>query len=178
MTDSSITDIYVEPVVIDLRPWEYQAACDVGIRRYTANWERADAAHYERHRMEDDRTATVAAAICELAVARALNRYWHGHVWPISEHRKWHRTLADVGRSIEVRRVRDSTTQDVAVRRSDLDRSLTLVAAYAIPPEFRTVEVWGSLPADAAWEAAEVRYDTYRRVHRRHLRAIDPATGV
>ena len=87
------------PVVVTLRPWEYEAASHIGIRRFTANWSRSDAKHYDRKRMEDDRTATVASAICELAVARAVNRFWHGHVWHVSEQRKWHRALADVGAS-------------------------------------------------------------------------------
>lgn len=130
-------------MLITLYPWEYQRACEVGIARYVANWGKDDAAHYDRDLMEDDRTATVAAAACEVAVARHVNRYWHGHVWHRSEHARY-RHLPDVGRNIEVRRVR--TGNRVAVRRSDEGK--VVWAARAIGPEFRQVEALGWLVAD------------------------------
>ena len=62
-------------VTVELTAWEYEHACDVGIRRYTANWGTFDAAHYSNKALqEDNRTAQVAAAICELAVAKHTNR--------------------------------------------------------------------------------------------------------
>ena len=63
-------------VRIELEPWEYEHASQVGIRRYAENWGKADAKHYDHFRMEDNRTAQVAAAVCELAVAKAINQYW------------------------------------------------------------------------------------------------------
>ena len=60
-------------MIIQLEPWEYTHACNIGIGRYTANWGKQDAPHYKKALMEDDRTATVASAICELAVAKATN---------------------------------------------------------------------------------------------------------
>lgn len=96
----------MEPVIIKLEAWEYEHACDVGIRRYTANWDKQDAPHYQdKTRQEDNRTAQVASAVCELAVAKHTNRYWSGHVWHASEHNKY-RHIADVGANIEVRRLR------------------------------------------------------------------------
>jgi len=167
-----------KPFTVDLRPWEYEAASDVGIRRFTANWSKRDAPHYRREVMEDDRTAQVAAAICEIAVARATNRYWHGHVWHATEHNKFAHTIADVGKNIEVRRVRDPQKNDVAVRKTDLNKGCILFAAYPIPPEFRSVEIWGYISADEAWELAEVEFETYRRVHRRFLRDITEENAV
>ncbi len=139
-----------DSVIVVLEPWEYEHACDVGIRRYTANWSKADAAHYDSARMEDNRTAQVAAAICELAVAKHTNRYWHGHVWHHTEHHLY-RDMADVGRNIEVRRIR--TGPGPAVRTSDLAKpKWVLWGARAIGPEFRQVELVGWLTVQEAWE--------------------------
>jgi hypothetical protein len=136
------------PTLIHLDPWEYEHAADVGIRRFTANWGKQDAAHYDKARMEDDRTAQVAAAICELAVAKHTNRYWSGHVWHASEHHKY-RDAPDVGKNIEVKRVRTGKT--VAVRKHQLHKGLVLFAACPEPPEFRVVEIGGWEWVDEAW---------------------------
>ena len=132
-----------------LEPWEYEHATLVGVRRFTANWGKADAPWYDAERMEDDRTAQVAACVCELAVAKATNRYWSGHVWPASEHRA-RRNTPDVGTNIEVRRVR--TSKRAAVRRHQVGKGLVLMVAYALPPEFREVDVMGWVLMDEAWE--------------------------
>jgi hypothetical protein len=102
--------------------------------------------------MEDDRTATVAAAICELAVAKFTNRYWHAHVWHRSEHARF-RDLPDVGRNIEVRRIR--TKKAAAVRRHQLNQGLVIWVAEAHQPEFRVVTLHGWLKHDDAWELGE-----------------------
>lgn len=128
---------------IVLEPWEYEHAWQVGIARFTRNWRRGDAAHYDRGKMEDDRTAQAAAAICELAVAKAVNRYWHAHVWDVRDHDRY-RHLPDVGSNIEVRRCR--TRDAVAVRRSDAGK--IVFAARTIGDEFREVDVLGWIPAD------------------------------
>ena len=137
-------------MIVSLETWEYEHASLVGARRYTANWGKQDASWYDADRMEDDRTAQVAAAVCELAVAKATNRYWSGHVWPASEHRR-RRGTPDVGRNIEVRRVR--TSKAAAVRKHQVGKGLVLFVAYAIPPEFREVEMLGWMGMDEAWEA-------------------------
>ena len=135
-----------------LEPWEYEHATLVVVRRFTANWGKADAPWYDAERMEDDRTAQVAACVCELAVAKATNRYWSGHVWPASEHRA-RRNTPDVGTNIEVRRVR--TSKRAAVRRHQVGKGLVLMVAYALPPEFREVDVMGWILMDEAWEKGE-----------------------
>lgn len=130
--------------VVSLSPWEYEAAFRVGIARFTANWGRKDAPHYKRDAMEEDRKAQAAAAICELAVAKYTNQYWHAHVWHHTEHWKY-RNCPDVGDNIEVRRVR--TLDGVAIRRSDWGK--VVWAARTADAEYRQVEILGFAEADS-----------------------------
>lgn len=139
-------------MLVDLEPWEYEWASHVGARRFIENWGTADAAHYDRNRMEDDRTAQVAACVGELAVAKATNQYWSGHVWARSRH-DTHKHLPDVGNNIEVRRVRTST--NAAVRRRQLGHGLTLFVVRPIGPEFRTCEILGWIDHDEAWDSGQ-----------------------
>jgi hypothetical protein len=156
-------------MLITLEPWEYIHASNVGISRYAANWEKNDAPHYKKELMEDNRTAQVAAAVCELAVAKATNRYWSGHVWTKETHNKY-RNTADVGKNIEVRRVRKGNT--AAVRKHQLNKGLILFVAQPQPPEFTQVEIWGWIDYDTAWELAEPAHyapETTRLLDRKHL---------
>lgn len=137
--------------IIELTPWEYEWASHVGARRYIENWSRGDAAHYSRDRMEDDRTAQVAACVAELAVAKYTNCFWSGHVWHASEHAKY-RDLADVGTNVEVRRLR--TKETAAVRRKQLEKGLVLFVAKPIMPECRKVIIYGYRDYDEAWSLA------------------------
>lgn len=139
-------------MIIKLDPWEYEHACNVGIRRFTERWDTPNAAYYDSSRMEDDRTAQVAACIAEIAVAKRTNQYWSGHVWKATEHHTY-KHLADVGRNIEVRRVR--TRPGVAVRKHQVGKGLILWAAKPIAPEFTSVEMWGWLDYDTAWNLGE-----------------------
>jgi hypothetical protein len=154
--------------IVTLDPWEYQWACHVGIARYTANWAKQDAPWYDKSRMEDDRTAQQAACIAEIAVAKHTNRYWSGSMWTAEAHdrEKWR---ADVGTNIEVKRVR---TRDAAVRKHQVGKGVVLWVARPVGPEFRTVEMWGWLPVDEAWELGDpADYDKkgLTRVIRREL---------
>lgn len=149
----------MEPVLIELEPWEYEHACDVGIRRYTANWNKQDAPHYANKKLqEDNRTAQVASAICELAVAKHINRYWSGHVWHATEHQKY-RNLPDVGKNIEVRRLR--TRQEAAVRKHQNNiEKLILWVAKPVMPELRQVHLYGWITQQQAWEnGTQANYD-------------------
>ena len=137
---------------IELDPWEYEHALHVGARRFIENWGKADAAHYDKKRMEDNRTALAAASVGELAVAKVTNQYWPGHVWHKSDH-KVYRHLPDVGHNIEVRRVRTSTS--AAVRRRQLGMGLVLWVVQPVPPEFRVVDILGWIDYDEAWEKGE-----------------------
>ena len=147
------TDPLHGTVEVTLEPWEYEWACHVGIRRYTANWGKKDAHYYRKERMEDDRTAQQVACVAELAVAKHTNRFWSGTVWAAGEHKNntWR---PDVGRNIEVRHIRKPTSK-AAVRRKQLGQGLVLWVAYPVRPECRSVHLLGWLPMDDAWEAGE-----------------------
>jgi hypothetical protein len=129
--------------IVEIMPWEYERCFAVGAGRFTANWGTPDAKHYDRSLMEEDRNAQVAAAICELAVAKHTGQYWHGGVWHRSEHSKY-RHLPDVGHNIEVRRVR--TRNAVMVRARDAGK--VVWAARTVDPEYRRVEILGYVNAD------------------------------
>ena len=139
-------------IQVELDPWEYEHALHVGARRFIENWGKADAAHYDKKRMEDNRTALAAASVGELAVAKVTNQYWPGHVWHKSDH-KVYRHLPDVGHNIEVRRVRTSTS--AAVRRRQLGMGLVLWVVQPVPPEFRVVDLLRWIDYDEAWEKGE-----------------------
>ena len=137
-------------VRIDLEPWEYEHANAVGIRRYAENWKAPDAKHYNNpFALQDNRTALVAASVCELAVAKVINQYWGGHVWPHAKHKEY-KDLPDVGTNIEVRRIR--TSPDAAVRKKQLGKGLILFVAQPQPPELRSVDILGWIDHDEAWE--------------------------
>ena len=145
--------------IVKIEKWEYERAFAVGIARCTARWGSKDAPHYaDKSRQEDNRTAEVASALCELAVAKLTNRYWHGHVWHHTEHRLY-RNLPDVGtnpdgNNIEVRRLR--TRDEVAVRRRQNDQEkLVIFAARVIGPEMREVEVLGYISQKEGWEIGQ-----------------------
>ena len=138
--------------LIELEPWEYEWASHVGARRFIENCGKRDAAHYDKKRMEDDRTAQVAACVGELAVAKATNQYWSGHVWHKSDHETY-KHLPDVGTNIEVRRIR--TSPSGAVRKRQLGKGLQLFIVRPVPPEFRAVELLGWIDHDEAWELGE-----------------------
>jgi hypothetical protein len=139
-------------ILVELDPWEYEWASHVGARRFVENWGKRDAAHYDKKRMEDDRTAQVAACVGELAVAKITNQYWSGHVWHKSDHKDY-KHLPDVGHNIEVRRVRTST--NAAVRRRQLGKGLILFVVRPVAPEFRAVEVLGCIDHDEAWDKGD-----------------------
>lgn len=156
--------------IVELEPFEYEWASHVGTRRYIENWHKKDAPYYKKELMEDDRTAHVAAAVCELAVAKLTNRYWSGHVWTAGEHNKYKKVTRDVGKNIEVRRVR--TGESAAVRKRDLGQGLVLFVAKAVMPELRKIEVWGYIGYDTAWDLGEPSSyspEDTRLIHRRHL---------
>lgn len=141
-------------MIVKLETWEYEYASHIGIRRFTANWDRPDAEYYQvDERKEDDRTAQVAAAIGELAVAKLLNQYWNATIWSADKHKEYNK-LPDVGKNIEVRRVR---TQDaVCIREKDTGRGLIVFAVRPIEKEFREVEVFGWIKADEGFNKGEV----------------------
>jgi hypothetical protein len=138
-------------MIVSLESWEYEHGCNVGIRRFTANWSRPDAAHYQNKAMqEDNRTAQVASALLELAVAKHTNRFWSGHVWHWSDHQQF-KHIPDVGRNIEVRRLR--TRDSAAIRRyQNAIPDLIVCVGRMIYPELREAELLGWISQQEAWE--------------------------
>lgn len=149
-------------MIIDLEPWEYIHAHDVGIKRAVANWNVRDKKSYTNGKNQPEIIESPVAAISELAVAKALNLNWSGHVWDNRDHSKY-KSIPDILPNIEVRRVRDKANP-VAVWEKDYGKGLILVATYPVPPEFRQVEILGWLPLDIAWENGEQRYANDCRV--------------
>jgi hypothetical protein len=83
-----------------------------------------------------------------LAVAKLVNQYWHATIWSADKHNEF-KKLPDVGRNIEVRRVR---TQDaVCIRKKDTGRGLIVFAVRPIEKEFTEVEVFGFIHADEGY---------------------------
>jgi hypothetical protein len=135
---------------VELTHWELRWAHHTGLLRDAANVDKGDAAYYDPARMQNNITASLASASCEMAVAKCLDLYWSGSAWDSSEHRKY-RHLADVGGNIEVRRIREPINP-LVVRRRDADKGFIIVAAYAYSPHFQRVDVIGWMEADEAWK--------------------------
>ena len=135
---------------IKLETWELEMAYQVGIRRDSANAGKSDAAYYDKSRMEDNLRASVAAAACELAVAKATCCYWTASVWDSSQHYKF-KDLPDVLPNLEVRRVRHPKSP-LVIRERDrrLDR-VTVLAYTDIDDWCREVDVIGWITAQVGW---------------------------
>lgn len=150
-------------IAVRLRPWEYTLVAQVGADRAARNHDRPDAAHYDRSRMEDDRTAQHASCAAECATARLLDKYWTaGGAWDSARHSEF-RSLADVSDNIEVRRIRESTSSTFAV--DEKDRKRVIVAAYVEPPELRDVRILGWIKGEEALKiGTPAKYGNRKRV--------------
>jgi hypothetical protein len=166
-------------VTVALDPWEMQIAYLVGGRREQANLHKTDARHYDRRRMENNLRASLAAACCEAAVAKATCCYWTMSAWDSGQHRD-HRTMPDVLPNIEVKRIRDPDNP-LVVRRRELKTNRLVVSAYAVPDWFEEVEVVGWLRAEDAWDVGNTApYDptgNTRLVNQSMLRPIHELTA-
>ena len=159
-----MTEAY-EPrgVMITLSDDEHDQAKRVGDGRNAANTGSPDKPYYHRELMQDDETASFAAATAEAAVAKATGRQWHAKVWPPGEHWK-HRDEPDVGRNIEVRRIREPNN-GLVVREKDLNKGKVIFVAYPLPETgFRQVDVIGWLRAEDAWDLGKEAFEETRRV--------------
>jgi hypothetical protein len=137
-------------VEIDLTPWEYSLAAQVGADRFAQNFGKQDARHYDRSRVEDDRTAQHAAAAAEIATARAFDRYWTAcGAWAAERHSEY-RNIPDVGRNIEVRRIREGSASTFAI--SPKDRERIIAVCFVEMPELRRVRVLGWVDGETALE--------------------------
>ena len=143
-------------MIIELEPYEYEYAYTIGIRRFIANWDKRDSSTYaeNKEKMEEDRNAQPAAAICELAVAKYLNQTWSGHIWRKQDHHKY-KNIPDVGKNIEVRRVR--TDKGPAIKLKDLNKGLIIWGARLLDKEYTKVELLGWIEADEGAKIGELR---------------------
>lgn len=161
---------------VELEPFELEHAVAVGHRRHAANLAKPDAAHYDKSRMEDNLTASIAGAACEMAVAKAFNLYWPGSAWDSSQHEHY-RHDPDIPPNIEVKRTR-KPDGPLVVRRRDVEANRIVVSAYAdYDSNFSTIHINGWMHAPQAWEiGSPAEYD---QVNTRLVACADahPAEG-
>jgi len=160
-------------VIVRLETWEREWAEHVARQRNAANEGKADAAHYDPSRMQDNLTASIASCVAELAVAKACNLYWDGSYWPAERHREF-ADRADVGRNVEVRRTR-SVNGRLPVRKRDAERDRVMALAFPVPPDFVEVRIFGTVGARRAWllgDPADYDPEGTRLVGQRHLSPV------
>lgn len=149
------------PVSVKLEKWEYKRAVEVGVGRMLEREGSSDMPYYDKSRMQNELNASIAAAVCECAVAKTFNRYWHGGVWNVDDHKKFKQQYGDVGQNIEVRRLR-ALRNGVAINSTDTGK--LIVAAMAHDPDYRGADVLGYIPGDKGWGVSEpAPYDSSGR---------------
>jgi hypothetical protein len=136
--------------MVRLDPWEREWAEHVARKRNDANVGKADASHYDQARMQDNLTASIAACVAELAVAKACNLYWDGSYWPAHRHPEF-ADRPDVGANVEVRRTRKAWGP-LVIRKRDVERNRVMALAFPVPPSFVDVRVVGTIGAARGWE--------------------------
>lgn len=157
--------------LITLTPDELAKAKAVGDGRNAANRGVADKPYYDRDKMEDDETASFAAAAGECAVAKAFGVAWHAGVWPAAEHWR-HAEEPDCGERIEVKRVR-KPDNGLVVREKDVALNRFVVLAYPLPEAgYGVVDVIGWIAATDGWAIGADSGRGYKRVAQKHLHAV------
>lgn len=124
----------------------------VADKRNEMNEGRGNAPAYARNsdRMEDNSVAMYASTRCELATAKAFNRYWHASWWS-AEHHHLHKDEPDVGVNIEVKRAR-SPHHSLLVKEDYATLDRVIVLAYAHTDPDNLVDVIGYIKATTAWD--------------------------
>lgn len=127
----------------------------VADKRNEMNQGRGDAPAYARNseRMEDNSVAMYASTRCEMAVAKATNRFWHASWWPAETHHT-HRYEPDVGMNIEVKRIRQPHNP-LLVKEDYVALDRVIFLAYAHTDDEHNVDVIGYIKADLAWEIGQ-----------------------
>ncbi len=140
---------------IDLNDSDLVICRLVADKRNEMNLGRGDAPAYARNseRMEDNSVAMYASTRCELAVAKATNRFWHASWWPAEQHHL-HKHEPDVGQNIEVKRVR-SLHNPLLVKEDYVALDRVIFMAYAHTDPENHVEVIGYIKAVDAWNLGE-----------------------
>ena len=113
-------------MIITLEPWEYEWASQVGMRRVTQHLgKNDDQNYYANNNKQPEILANIASCCGEMATAKALKKYWSGHVWDQRDHSKY-KHLPDVEPNIEVRRIRERTSKTSVVRKKDVANDTVL----------------------------------------------------
>jgi hypothetical protein len=146
-------------VVVRLSEDDYRKSFDAGLGRMFENLHKPDAIDYQRGMNRPEHIAQPLGVLAEVAVARHFEVPfdWDMALWKANEHER-HRHRPDLvghGQKFEVKRV-NHIDRDVAVNRKDVGNGLTLVVAYAVPPEYLTVKILGWLPYDTAFGIGSV----------------------
>jgi len=172
-----MTESYVpKGRLVELTDDELAKAKEVGDGRNAANANSKDKPYYDRAKMQDDATASFAAAAAECAVAKAFGVQWHGKVWPASEHWK-HSDEPDAGERIEVKRIREAHN-GLVIREKDVALNRYVVLAYPVPASgFRLVDVIGWIAAADGWNIGWDSGRGYKRVAQNYLHAV-PKEGT
>lgn len=148
----------------------------VADKRNEMNEGRGDAPAYAKNseRMEDNSVAMYASTRCELATAKAFNRFWHASWWPANQHHL-HKHEPDVGKNIEVKRIR-APHNPLLVKEDYVTLDRVIVLAYAHTDPEHLVDVIGYINAKTAWEVGTpVDWDNsglLRQVTQQQLTAI------
>ena len=156
------------PLSVRLEKWEYKRAVDVGVGRMLEREESSDMPYYDRRRMQNELNASIAAAVCECAVAKTFNRYWHGGVWTTEQHKVFKKQYGDVGHNIEVRRIR-SLSNGVAINHTDTGKFIVCVMAHE--PDYRGADIVGCISGEAGWGVSELA--SYDATGKRRVIPID-----
>lgn len=162
-------------MIVALAPYEKEWAYTVGIRRHNANLHKHDAQHYKPELMEDNLRASIAAACCEIAVAKATGRYWSGSAWDSAQH-AWFNSEPDVYPCLEVRRTR-IPGGSLPIRERDKNSNRIMVQAYVTDAfNINDVDVTGWCHAPWGWDNGTPSHydpDKTRLVRQDLLQPID-----
>ena len=165
-------------IEIILEPYEYERARTIGLERaerYTSFGHRADYANAfttPNHQLDPPDVANVNAALLELAVAKHLGVYWHGHGGAL-DRSKQYRRLADIGDRYEIRHV---IREDAGPRivEKDVDYARPHLEVWAGHMRGTTALIFGGIRLVDAWEISEVcancrDFGDARRICQSHL---------
>lgn len=159
-------------LTVTLEPYEVARAVQVGTERADIRDERGHDALYRQarkqahssHYMNNEFDTNINSALAELAVAKALNVYWHGHGGQLDSNQVFRWWKPDVGTFIEVKTVTD-VTKGPRISISDYRNAVSwerrtqhrmwVVSAY-VPTQQpdEPVQVWiqGGIDLQEAWE--------------------------
>jgi hypothetical protein len=125
-------DDLVEPrgAFITLHPHELTLAKLVAQRRTKAN---EGVANAYVDISDKDPVYDLKGALCEQAVAKALNEYWHAGCWDRSDHVVNKDEIPDVGDDVEVRSV-DNPWYKLIIRPNDITKDRLMFLTYLVTP--------------------------------------------